>query len=317
MLVNQSWICQCRALQKKEWQKVYMGVSLHGGTPKSSISIGFSIINHPFWGIHIFWKHPYSFRFVLWCLPEFHASVFCFMSLGFTCWGDWLQYSDLHLTTRKPEQIFISLFRSSKIYPTNPNPWPNHATVLMLTSLWFPHLVAFWSGNQDCDLPEADGRCLFFLVWVKGHFCLCQPGDTGREWKHINGACPNFERLPPILHGSTEHLLKIWMSFVSILWPRLACTSNGREKEGLILFTWKQSRLQQLKSQGLGQFEAVSSHDEKHLLRNLPLTLWGHGPSQKCPSLGGGVWENTFLLQPISLFENLLDFWLRTGGPSP
>ena len=28
--------------------------------PKSSISIGFSIINHPFWGFsHHFWKHPY------------------------------------------------------------------------------------------------------------------------------------------------------------------------------------------------------------------------------------------------------------------
>ena len=27
-----------------------MGVSSNGGTPKSSILIGFSIINHPFWG---------------------------------------------------------------------------------------------------------------------------------------------------------------------------------------------------------------------------------------------------------------------------
>ena len=31
-----------------------MGVSENSGTPKSSISIGFSIINHPFWGILIF-----------------------------------------------------------------------------------------------------------------------------------------------------------------------------------------------------------------------------------------------------------------------
>ena len=32
-----------------------MGVSENGGTPKSSILIGFSIIiNHPFWGIPIF-----------------------------------------------------------------------------------------------------------------------------------------------------------------------------------------------------------------------------------------------------------------------
>ena len=31
----------------------YMGVSLNGGTPKSSILIGFSIINHPYWGTTI------------------------------------------------------------------------------------------------------------------------------------------------------------------------------------------------------------------------------------------------------------------------
>ncbi len=32
----------------------YMGVSKYRGTPKSSILIGFSIINHPFWGTPIF-----------------------------------------------------------------------------------------------------------------------------------------------------------------------------------------------------------------------------------------------------------------------
>ena len=37
-----------------------MGVSENSGTPKSSILIGFSIINHPFWGTPISWKHPYG-----------------------------------------------------------------------------------------------------------------------------------------------------------------------------------------------------------------------------------------------------------------
>ena len=32
----------------------YMGVSKNNGTPKSSILIGFSIINHPFWDTPIF-----------------------------------------------------------------------------------------------------------------------------------------------------------------------------------------------------------------------------------------------------------------------
>ena len=33
---------------------MYMDVSENSGTPKSSILIGFSIINHPFWGTPIF-----------------------------------------------------------------------------------------------------------------------------------------------------------------------------------------------------------------------------------------------------------------------
>ena len=33
---------------------VYMGASENGGTPKSSILIGFSILNHPFWCTPIF-----------------------------------------------------------------------------------------------------------------------------------------------------------------------------------------------------------------------------------------------------------------------
>ena len=35
----------------------HVGVSKNRGTPKSSILIRFSIINHPFWDTP-FWKHP-------------------------------------------------------------------------------------------------------------------------------------------------------------------------------------------------------------------------------------------------------------------
>ena len=35
-------------------EEIDMGVSENDGTPKSSILIGFSIINHPFWGTPIF-----------------------------------------------------------------------------------------------------------------------------------------------------------------------------------------------------------------------------------------------------------------------
>ena len=38
---------------KQHFQVNHLGVSLNGGTPKSSILIGISIINHPFWGTTI------------------------------------------------------------------------------------------------------------------------------------------------------------------------------------------------------------------------------------------------------------------------
>ena len=48
-----------------------MGVSKNSGTSKSSIFIGFSIINHPFWGNYpYFWKHPYH-------LIEIRPFLFC------------------------------------------------------------------------------------------------------------------------------------------------------------------------------------------------------------------------------------------------
>jgi len=40
-------------------QKKEMDVSENRGTPKSSISIEFSIINHSALGYPYFWKHPY------------------------------------------------------------------------------------------------------------------------------------------------------------------------------------------------------------------------------------------------------------------
>ncbi len=46
--------------RKRRVTEINMGVSKNRGTPKSSILIGFSIINHPFWGTTNFWKHPYA-----------------------------------------------------------------------------------------------------------------------------------------------------------------------------------------------------------------------------------------------------------------
>ena len=74
--------------QGKEKQKtptiyiyIYMGVSLNGGTPKSSILIGISIINHPVWGAPISWKHPYTYREVSFHLVSSRVLVsWCFLA---------------------------------------------------------------------------------------------------------------------------------------------------------------------------------------------------------------------------------------------
>ena len=57
---------------------VFHGVSKNNGTPKSSILIGFSIINHPFWGTLIFGNtqissyviDTYNHHFYNWPLVE-------------------------------------------------------------------------------------------------------------------------------------------------------------------------------------------------------------------------------------------------------
>ena len=48
------WWCDGRAPLEMDVMYGYVGVSRNRGTPKSSIFIGFSIINHPFWGTTIF-----------------------------------------------------------------------------------------------------------------------------------------------------------------------------------------------------------------------------------------------------------------------
>jgi len=49
-----------------------MGVSENGGTPKSSILVGISIINHPFWGTPIFGNTHIEMLQGLFCFNTVH-----------------------------------------------------------------------------------------------------------------------------------------------------------------------------------------------------------------------------------------------------
>ena len=55
--------CQCSPYKPND---DYMDVSENGGTPKSSILIGISITNHPFWGNPIFGNTHMQVSFWLW-----------------------------------------------------------------------------------------------------------------------------------------------------------------------------------------------------------------------------------------------------------
>ena len=57
------WICHRRLTYFGRCLDVDMDVSENSGTPKSSILIGFSIINHPFWGTPIFGNIQIDQRF--------------------------------------------------------------------------------------------------------------------------------------------------------------------------------------------------------------------------------------------------------------
>ena len=76
-----------RAVRERKRENFYMGVSKNSGTPKSSILIGFSSINHPFWGTPNFWKHPYGF-YTLYCHDHSRDQIKASINLGWEFrWG--------------------------------------------------------------------------------------------------------------------------------------------------------------------------------------------------------------------------------------
>ncbi len=62
----------------------YVGVSKNNGTPKSSILIGFSIVNHPFWGTSIYGNThvllAYWFWMAMWMLINSRSD--CNLNIG-------------------------------------------------------------------------------------------------------------------------------------------------------------------------------------------------------------------------------------------
>ena len=73
------------------WSHVYMDVSENSGTPKSSISIGFSIINHPFCGTPLFGNtHIYIYNII-------YLYIYMYVCLSMFDIVSWLTHHGCHL----------------------------------------------------------------------------------------------------------------------------------------------------------------------------------------------------------------------------
>ena len=115
---------------------VYMGVSSNGGTPQSSILIGFSIINHPFWGTPIFGNTHIAIREK----------------------GNFLQWRWQRPATP------VKKLQPSRNFPPDPLPILNKAGQN-------PHLKQFWDPpgiwyvNQE-HCPRSSGTNPLKIVWI-------------------------------------------------------------------------------------------------------------------------------------------------------
>ena len=94
-----------------------MNLSENSGTPKSSILIGFSIINHPFWGYPYSWKDPYSCHSSTYNLknPTNQHPVY---QIPFIL-GEWIT----HLAVKNPPQMLPVPRRTDG---TSPSLWKRH-----------------------------------------------------------------------------------------------------------------------------------------------------------------------------------------------
>ena len=83
-----------------------MGVSKNRGTPKSSILIGFSIINHPFWGTLNFGNTHIHHVCTFLCIASWHLSGIGTASRTVAeCWALW---SRTHATFTEQRWLRIS-----------------------------------------------------------------------------------------------------------------------------------------------------------------------------------------------------------------
>ena len=139
----------------------HVGVSKNNGTPKSSILIGFSIINHPFWGTSIFGNtHVFSPRQDSTDTQQF-VTLFFLRCSNFVLWSWHLQsnkkempYDSLHdLPPRKPimkidGMLKWSLFRGHSAGNGGSAIWRKDPLFPSTSGKLSREMVGWWLGAQ-------------------------------------------------------------------------------------------------------------------------------------------------------------------------
>ena len=133
----------------------HMGVSVNSGTPKSSILIGFSIINHPFWGTLLeipIWAIP---KFCQWTTNHQPDSWTVGIPLHSLVAGNWLfgilaPFRERRFSKKKGGEIFLGKLSPQK------NKRPMCVTFLMSKDLWLWLVTSCirYVSKQVCVRPE-------------------------------------------------------------------------------------------------------------------------------------------------------------------
>ena len=122
-----------------------MGVSVNGGTPRSSISIGFSIMNHPFWGTPILETprcrdiHFWSTRFIS---QELESSFHKFVKMLFS---------------------IIPALCMIHVSTTAPPTWHTRSVPLVLDVSWI------WKNHPLVVQPLKNEQSTVWYVKIAGH----------------------------------------------------------------------------------------------------------------------------------------------------
>ena len=139
-----------------------MGVSKNRGTPKSSILIGFSIINHPFWGTIIFGNTHMQVRQVLGIIISSNVSGTKFHHPSLSCQTSGMNVDFSGAKKGSHELQVVTSYSTNQLYATPKlkttlsyayHPWDERYIYL--------HEWCFFNGKCRLNMPYMDAMGYF------------------------------------------------------------------------------------------------------------------------------------------------------------